>query len=57
MTIRKLNRNLEMAELHLQILKYSFLSTYDKNVKLYKKRLRQLEYAKQFKNHKLYIKL
>ena len=55
--MNKIDRRINLVKLEAEIVKYAFLSTYDRDVKLYNKRLRQLEFIKKFKNHKIKINL
>ena len=53
MTRKKFNRELELLALEAAILRYSFLSVYSSDNRVYRKKLHQLEFIKRFKKHKL----
>ena len=57
MANRKINKKLELLNLEMNIIKYSFLGRMGKNVKEYKKKVHQLEFAKRFRNHKINFNL
>ena len=58
MTNRKINKKLELLNLEMNIIKYSFLGRMGgEDVKEYKKKVHQLEFAKRFRNHKIKFNL
>ena len=56
MTHKKYNHHCKMLELQMKIIRYTFLGEFNES-SLYEKRLRQLNFIKQFKHHKIIWKL
>lgn len=56
MTHKKYNHRCKMLELQMKIIRYTFLGRFNES-SLYEKRLRQLNFIKQFKHHKIIWKL
>lgn len=52
---RKIDRLIRELNLKIKLSEYAFLSTYDSNVKYYKKGKRQIDFMLKYKNHKCII--